>query len=132
MMKWMNIVAFAVLAWVLIACAPATPTPDPSALQLTLETTPSPLQRGSVIAVVKVDDPQGRPVEGAKVRITLQMRNVGGHAKVTMGGDVALELGEGRYSSEFNVEYAGLAEFTIEAGKAGLPDGFIEINREVR
>jgi hypothetical protein len=115
-----------------MACAPATPTPDPNALRLTLETNPSPMQRGNVTAVVQVNDPQGKAVEGAEVRITLQMRNVGGHAKVTMGGDIARELGEGRYESLFNVEYAGLAEFSIEARKASLPEGFVEINREVK
>jgi hypothetical protein len=132
MMKPMKVGIFVVVAWVLMACAPVTPTPDPNALRMTLETNPSPLQRGAVTAVVQVKDPQGNPVNGAEVRVTMQMRNVGGHAKVTMGGDVARELGEGRYSSEFNVEYAGLAEFSIEARKAGLPDGFIEINREVK
>lgn len=132
MMKTMKVGIFVVVAWVLIACTPVTPTPDPNALSMTLETNPSPMQRGNVTAVVQVNDSQGKAVEGAEVRITMQMRNVGGHAKVTMGGDVARELGEGRYEAVFNVEYAGLAEFSIEARKTGRPEGFVEINREVK
>jgi hypothetical protein len=132
MKKLIKIVSLAVVAWVLMACAPAMPAPDPKALQLALETNPSPMQRGSVTVVVQVKDPQGQRVSGAEVRVTMQMRNVGGHAKVTMGGDVAREVDEGRYETSFNVEYAGLAEFSIEARKAGLPNGFVEINREVK
>lgn len=132
MRKSVRIAALAVTVCVLMACAPATPAPDPNALRLTLDTNPSPMQRGNVTAVVRVTDPQGEPVEGAEVRITLQMRNVGGHAKVTMGGDVARELSEGRYETVFDVEYAGLAEFSIEARKNGLPNSFVEINREVK
>lgn len=110
----------------------ATPTPDPNALRIVLETDPSPLKTGDVTAIVSVRDPRDEPVTGAQVRVTVQMRNVGGYANVTTGGDLAHDLGEGRYSTDLRIDYQGQAEFTIQVDKPGLPQGVVETTLDVR
>ncbi len=104
----------------LAACSsdPAAPgnTAVPQEMQISLSTDPAPPQAGPVSLVVEVRDAQGKPVEGAKVSISVKHTGMG-HGGIS--GDM-VDQGGGRYQASGSFSMSGTWRAEVKASKEGV------------
>lgn len=81
-----------------------------------LETNPNPAHSGDVELLLNISDPNGNPIDGAKVNVSASHPDMQG---MSMGGQ-AIELGNGKYSFKANFNINGNWKITIQVLKNTL------------
>jgi Cu(I)/Ag(I) efflux system membrane fusion protein/cobalt-zinc-cadmium efflux system membrane fusion protein len=93
---------------------------NPPRAKLDLSTEPNPLHKGTNLVRLKLTDPNGAPVSGARVTATLFMAAMPAMGMAAMRVPVTLaDQGEGRYEGAAQLDNGGTWQVTILAMKDG-------------
>ena len=103
-----------------LARAQDKPSGPPAKGKIELTTTPSPAQKGSNTVLVKLTDPEGKPISGAEVTVTFFMAampsmNMPEMKTVIKGADKS----DGVYEGKGDLGSAGMWEVTATAQQNG-------------
>ncbi len=103
-----------------LARAQDKPSGPPAKSKIELTTTPSPAQKGSNTVLVKLTDPEGKPISGAEVTVTFLMAampsmNMPEMKTVIKGADKS----DGVYEGKGDLGSAGMWEVTATAQQNG-------------
>ena len=85
-------------------------------LKITFSTDPSPLKKGSGTLIILLTDKDGKPVEGAAVKLSVSMTTMDMGAKT----GTATDEGGGKYTIKTNFDHAGGLKIIVEAAKDNL------------
>ncbi len=96
----------------------------PAQLQITFHTQPEPPHPGKARVNVTVRDAAGKPVDGARVKVTFYMPAMPSMGMPAMRSEAALSSqGSGQYNGEIQIQTPGTWQVTVGVEKDGKPLG---------
>ena len=119
MLRLILISMLAITAVILAACGGASPPTDTSAakpVNIRVESNPNPAMMGDAELVFTITDPDGKPIEGAKVDVSADHTDMSGMGR----SGPATEQGGGKYAINASFSMSGNWKLTVYVRKEGL------------